>query len=156
VTRCPEDGPVYEGNFLRLAEKLDPRGPAGELAGLVSIGEPCWLKGGRAWPDLVIEKGERLLSEFPPDQLTPWIHFAVARAHAAKLSFTYPTGHPEDEIALLTPAAKRGERRAAVEHFEDFIRARSDTPESVFAWQEAWRLMAGLPPSRIHFDCDCE
>lgn len=156
ATVCPQDGTAYDGNFLRQAEMLDPKGPGGELASLASLGEPCSLRGQHPWPDLVIEKSERLLSEFPADQWTPWIHFAAAGAHATKLSFAYSGGDPEGGIAPLTPAAMRQQRKAAIENFEDFIRARTDTPESVFAWQEAWRLLAGLPPSQIHFGCGCE
>ena len=152
----PKDGPTYSHNFRDQAEKLDPQGPAGELAGLASLAYPCSLKGARPWPDLLIEKGEKLLGEFPPDQWTPWVHFAVARAHAVKLSFAYPDHPPEDGNFPLTRAAMERERHAAVEHFERFIEQKPDAPESVFAWQEAWRLLAGLPPSQIHFGCGCE
>ena len=152
---CPQDGSAYSHNFRDQAERLDPKGLAGELAGLASLGEPCTLKG--SWPDLVIEKGERLLKQFPPDRWTPWVHFAIARAHDAKLSFAYPGGDPEGgEVAQLNPAAKEQERKAAVEHFERFIQDEPDSEESVFAWQETWRLLAGLPPSPLHFGCGCE
>jgi hypothetical protein len=156
VTHCPQDGATYDGNFLRQAEALDPEGQVGELAGLASLGEPCLLEGHADWPDLVIEKGEKLLSRFPPDRWTPWIHYAIATGHATKLSFAYPGGDPEGGMTALTPAAMQQQRKAAIAHFEDFIRAKPDTPESVFAWQEAWRLLAGLPPSQVHFGCGCE
>jgi hypothetical protein len=153
---CPQDGAFYSHNFRDQAEKLDPQGPAGELAGIANLAYPCSLKGARPWHDLFIEKAEKLLSEFPSDQWTPWVHFALARAHAVKLSFTYPDHPPEDGNFPLTRAAMERERHAAVEHFERFIERKPDAPESVFAWQEAWRLLAGLPPSQIHFGCDCE
>jgi len=153
---CSKDGPTYSHNFRDQAEKLDPQGPAGELAGLASLADPCSLKGARPWPDLLVEKGEKLLGEFPPDQWTPWVHFAIARAHAVRLSFSYPGGDPDEEGIHLTRAAMLRERRAAIERFERFIEQKPDAPESVFAWQEAWRLLAGLPPSQIHFGCGCE
>ncbi len=153
---CPQDGPTYSHNFRDQAEKLDPQGPAGELAGLASLADPCSLKGARSWPDLLIEKGERMLSEFPQDQWTPWIHYAIARAHDVRLSFAYPGGDPLEEAPHLTRAAMPRERHAAIEHFERFIEQKPDASESVFAWQEAWRLLAGLPPSQIHFGCGCE
>jgi hypothetical protein len=153
---CPQDGAFYSHNFRDQAEKLDPQGPAGELAGIASLAYPCSLKGARPWHDLFIEKAEKLLSEFPSDQWTPWVHFALARAHAVKLSFAYPDHPPEDGNFPLTRAAMERERHAAVEHFERFIERKPDASESVFAWQEAWRLLAGLPPSQIHFGCDCE
>jgi hypothetical protein len=155
-TVCPQDGPAYSHNFRDQAEKLDPQGPAGELAALASLSAPCSLKGARPWPDLLIEKSERLLGAFPSDQWTPWFHFAIARAHAVRLSFAYPDHPPEDGSFPLTRAAIERERRAAVEHFERFIEQKPEAPESVFAWQEAWRLLAGLPPSRIQFGCGCE
>jgi len=153
---CPQDGPSYSHNFRDQAEKLDPQGPAGELAGLASLAYPCSLQGARPWPDLLVEKGEKLLGEFPPDQWTPWVHFALARAHAVRLSFSYPGGDPDEEGIHLTRAAMPRERRAAVEQFARFIEQKPDARESVFAWQEAWRLLAGLPPSQIHFGCSCE
>ena len=153
---CPQDGPSYSHNFRDQAEKIDPQGPAGELAEISSLAYPCSVKGARSWPDLIVEKGEKLLGEFPPDQWAPWIHFAVARAHAVKLSLAYPGGDPEERHLQLTRAAMERERNAAVGHFERFIQQKPDAPESVFAWQEAWRLLAGLPPSLIHFDCGCE
>lgn len=153
---CPQDGPSYSHNFRDQAEKLDPQGAAGELAGLSSLAYPCSLKGARPWPDLIVEKGEKLLGDFPPDQWTPWVHFAVARAHAVKLSLAYPGGDPEERHLHFTRAAMDRERHAAIAHFERFIRQKPDAAESVFAWQEAWRLLAGLPPSLILFDCGCE
>ena len=153
---CSKDGPTYSHNFRDQAEKLDPQGPAGELAGLASLADPCSLKGARPWPDLLIEKGGKLLGEFPTDQWTPWVYFALARAHAVRLSFSYPGGDPDEEGIHLTRAAMPRERRAAVEHFERFIEQKPDAAESVFAWQETWRLLAGLPPSQIHFGCSCE
>ena len=155
---CPQDGPAYSNNFRRQAESLDPQGPAGELAGLSSLEDPCSLKGMRPWHDLAIEKAEGLLKRFPEDEWTPWFHYVIARAHAVKLSYAYPGGDPEgDGLALpLKPAEMLHERAAAIEHFREFLEARPDDPQSVFAWQETWRLLAGLPPSMIHFGCSCE
>jgi hypothetical protein len=146
---CPQDGATYDGNFLQQAQELDPKGPAGELANLAALGMPCWLNGDRPWPDLAITNGEKLLVEFSPDRWTPWIHFAIARAHAAKLSFASPGGNPEGETTPLTPAAMNEERRAAIRHFEEFIRAIPQAPEAISGWEEAWRLTAGFHPAKF-------
>ncbi len=143
----------YMHYFRNQAEKLDPLGTAGELAGLSALADPCFLKGKGPWPDLEIKKGESLLQQFPPDQWTPWIHFAVARSHAVKLSFSYPEGDPDDDVIHLTPAEKEKERELAIEHFRKFLDELPDDPKSVYAWQETWRLLAGLPPSHIAFGC---
>ncbi len=64
-------------------------------------------------------KEEHLRASSEADESTPKIHRIMeAKARAA--------GQP-------WPAAMRQQRTAAIEHFEDFIRARPDSPESVFA-----------------------
>ncbi len=161
-TRDPRDGPDYAHNFRQQAEKLDPHGPAGELAGLVSLADPCLLKGVKPWPDLLIEKGTAMLNSFPATRWTPYVHFAVARAYATKLSFALPGGGPDGgsaaplSPAVVGPAALQQERSAAISEFRSFLRQKPDAHESVFAWQEAWRLLANLPPSRIYFACGVE
>lgn len=153
---CPQDGPNYSHNYRRQAEELDPKGPAGELAGLLFMLNPC-STGSRVWPDRLIERGEKLLRVFPPDQWTPYAHYALARAYAARLSYSYPHGNPVDEkVALLSRREQAQFRKAAIDHFKFFIRERPDVLESVFSWQEAWRLLAGLPPSQLPFGCSCE
>jgi hypothetical protein len=146
--QCPQDGPTYSHNLRNQA--------AGELAGIASLTEPCTLEGKGNWPDLVIAEGERLLNRYPKGQWTAWVHYAIARAHAARLSFAYPEGRPGGYGTPLTPDVMRKERAAAVDQFERFLKEKPDSPESRYAWQESWRLQAGLPPSPLGFDCGCE
>ena len=87
------------------------------------------------------------------DALGAFRHRPRARRQAL---FLLSGGDPDEEGIHLTRAAMPRERRAAVERFERFIEQKPDAAESVFAWQEAWRLLAGLPPSQIHFGCGCE
>jgi hypothetical protein len=154
-TRFPQDGPDYAHNFREQAQTLDPRGPAGELAGLVSLNDPCFLKGETPWPDLLVEKGTKMLNAFPITSWTPYVHLALARAHSTKLSFALG-GDPEGGVFTITPAMIQQERSAAISQFRYFVKQKAGTPESVFAWQEAWRLLADLPPSQIHFGCSGE
>jgi hypothetical protein len=156
-SRFPKGDPDYSHNLREQAEKLDPRGPAGQLAGLVSLNDPCFLKGKGAWPDLLIEKGTKMVTALPETPWTPYVHFALARAHATKLSFALPGGVGDDGAAIaLSPAAIEQEREAAIAQFRYFVERMPGTPEAVFAWQEAWRLLAELPPSQIHFGCTGE
>ncbi|HMF78599.1 MAG TPA: hypothetical protein VK604_23285 [Bryobacteraceae bacterium] len=153
---CPQDGPDFSHNFREQAEQIDAGGEAGKLAALVSMGDVCSLKGKREWPDLVIEKGENLLSRFPEDEWTASLQYALARAHAAKLSFAYTDGVPEGGSVALTATERKVERDAAIAQFKSFLQKKPNAPESVLAWQEAWRLLAGLTPSRVPFGCGCE
>jgi hypothetical protein len=154
---CPQDGPGFSHNFRDEAERLDPKGPGGELAALVSLSEPCSLKGPRPWPDLMIAKGEQILRDFGEDKWSPWVHFQLGRAYAAKLSLAYPDGDPEGGGSLpLSDRAMHDARDKAIAHFNAFLEGNRDSTERVVAWQEAWRLLSGLPPSHLEFGCGCE
>ena len=149
----------YVNNFLNQAEKMDQGGEVSELAALwTASGEsPGFDK--RPWPDLAIEDVESFRARFPSDQWTPYVDFALARAHSAKLLWSYPGGSRDDystEGSPLSPAGKEHERAAALESFKAFLDARPGGREGAFAWLEAWRLLAGLPPSRIGWGCTGE
>ena len=154
---CPQDGPVYANNFREQAMALDPSGSAGALAALASLQSPCSLKGSGPWPERVLAQGRQIRRQFAPGPWSPWVHFAEARAHDAKLMFSFPPGEADvGTIHALTRAQAQQERSAAIAGFIQFITERPDSLEAVFAWQEAWRLLAGLPPSLVQFGCGCE
>jgi hypothetical protein len=149
----------YLNNFISQAEKLDQGGKVSELAALWTVSEECPGFDKRPWPDLAVEHGESFRVRFPSDQWTPYVDFALARAHSAKLLWTYPGGSTDDystEGSPLSPAGKEHERAAAIEYFKAYVDARPDGREAAFAWLEAWRLLAGLPPSRIGWGCTGE
>jgi hypothetical protein len=74
----------------------------------------------------------------------------MARAYAAKLTLTYPDIDLNGANTPTDPEALRGN---AIAHFRAFIEENRAAPESAIAWRETWRLLAGLPPSPIHFAC---
>lgn len=154
---CPQDGPVYANNFREQAEALDPSGPAGALAALANLQSPCSLKGSGPWPDRVLYQGRNMLRQFGPGPWLPWVRFAIARAHEVKLSFSIPPGEADIEaVHPLSAAQAQQQRSAAIAGFVQFIGERPNSREAVFAWQEAWRLIASLPASPAQFGCGCE
>ena len=149
----------YLNNFIKQAEKMDQGGEVSELAALWTVSGECPGFDKRPWPDIAIEQVESFLARFPSDQWTPYVDFALARAHSAKLLWSYPGGSTDDystEGSPLSSAGKEHERAAAVEYFKAFLDARPGGREGAFAWLEAWRLLAGLPPSRIGWGCTGE
>ena len=149
----------YLNNFIKQAEKLDQGGKVSELAALWTVSGDCPGFDKRPWPDLAIEHVESFRARFPSDQWTPYVDFALARAHSAKLLWSYPGGSTDDystEGSPLSPAGKEHERAAAIEYFKAFIDAKPHGREGAFAWLEAWRLLAGLPPSKIGWGCTGE
>ena len=113
----------------------------------------------RPEPDIAVEDVESLHARFSPDKWAPDVNFAFARAHSAKLLWTYPGWRTDDystEGSPLTPAQKEHERTTSIEYFKAFLDAMPGGPEGALAWREAWRLLAGLPPSRIQWGCTGE
>jgi hypothetical protein len=149
----------YLNNFIKQAEKMDQGEEVSELAALWTVSGDCPGFDKRPWPDLATEHVESFRARFPSDQWTPYVDFALARAHSAKLLWTYPGGSTDDystEGSPLSPAGKEHERAAAIEYFKAFLDARPAGREAAFAWLETWRLLAGLPPSNIRWGCTGE
>jgi hypothetical protein len=145
------DGLEYMHSWRSQAEQLDPAGPAGEIARLAHLESACSFEDGHNnWPDGLIQFGEKLLRDSPSNRWTSYVHLTLARTYAASLTLTYPdvelngANKPTDPDAL---------RRNAILHFRAFLSENPDSPEADVAWREAWRLLAGLPPSPIHFAC---
>ena len=145
------DGIEYTHVWRTQAEKMDPTGAAGEIARIAHVEEPCAFDDGRNnWQDGLINLGEKLLRDFPASRWKSYILLTLARTYAAKLILTYPgidlngANRPTDPEAL---------RRNAIVRFRGFLEENRESPESDTAWREAWRLLAGLPPSPIHFAC---
>jgi hypothetical protein len=143
----------YTHTFRDQAKKLDAHGVAGEWAALDAFWEKCGIAYGSAFGT-----GEALAKRFP--EWRPHIRYALARAHGARLSFGYPGGpaEPPDIFPVITFSSEEieRERTAAIRDFRSFIREKPADPEAVFAWQEVWRLQAGLQPTRVPFGCTGE
>jgi len=132
-----------------------PRGLSFDWMGEAPKGQPslkaCAFDDGRNnWQGGLIQFGEKLLRDFPESRWKSYVHLTMARAYAAELILSYPdidlngANRPTDSEAL---------RRNAIAHFRAFLEENREAPESGIAWREAWRLLAGLPPSPIHFAC---
>jgi len=128
-----------------------PRGSTFDWTGGAHLEQPCAFDDGHNnWQDGLISFGVKQLRDLPASRRKSYVHLAMARAYAAKLILTYPgidlngANKPTDPEAL---------RRNAIAHFKAFLDENRKAPESAIAWREAWRLLAGLPPSPIHFAC---
>ncbi len=124
---------------------------AAEGTRVAHLENPCSFDDGHNnWQGGLISFGEKLLRDFPASRWKPYIHLTMARAYAAKLILTYPQ---VDLNGANRPTGSEALRRAAIAHFRAFLEGNQESPEARSAWQEAWRLLAGLPPSPIHFAC---
>lgn len=84
---CSKDGPTYSHNFRDQAEKLDPQGPAGELAGLASLADPCSLKALAPGPIWSSKRARNYWARFPRINGHPgFISPSPARTPSSSLS----------------------------------------------------------------------
>jgi hypothetical protein len=148
--RLTEPG-VGPSAFRSRAERIDPTGAAGEIARVAHVESPCAFDDGRNnWQGGLIQFGEKLLRDFPASRWKSYVHLTMARAYAAKLILTYPD---VDLNGANQPTDPETLRRNAIAHFRAFLEENREAPESGVARREAWRLLAGLPPSPNHFAC---
>ncbi len=142
----PKGGP----RLLVIARSsLAPRGLSFEWSGEAPKGYPslkacAFDDGHNNWQDGLIRAAEKLLRD------SPAVHLIIARAYAAELLLTYPGIYLNGANMPNNPDALR---RNAIAHFRAFLAANPNAPEASAAWREAWRLLAGLPPSPNHFAC---
>ncbi len=122
---------------------------APEIARVAKVEKPCAF-GGDNWQNGLISFGQKLLQDFPASRWAPYVHLTLARTYASKLLFTYPGVELE---GANKPANPNTLRREAIVHFRAFLDSDPKSPEAASAWRETWRLLAGLPPSPIHFGC---
>ena len=128
-----------------------PLKDAAEIARVVRVEKPCAFDDGRNnWANGEIIFGEKLLRDFPASRWKSYVHLTLARAYAAKLILTYPDVELNGANIPTDPEALR---RNAIANFRAFLNENRDAPEAAVASREAWRLLAGLPPSPIHFAC---
>jgi hypothetical protein len=124
---------------------------AAEGVRVARLEKPCSFDDGHNnWQGGLIDFGEKLLRDFPASPWKSYIHLTMARAYAAKLILTYPE---VDLNGANKPTNPEALRRAAITHFRAFLEGNPESPEARSARRELWRLLAGLPPSPIHFAC---
>jgi hypothetical protein len=139
----PKGQPSLNGPALKV--------PGSEAARVARFERPCSFDDGRNnWESGMIRAGEKLLLDFPASRWQPYIHLTLTRAYAAKLTLTYPGIELDGASKPTNPDELR---RGALAHFKAFLEADTNSPDAAAARREAWRLLAGLPPSPIHFAC---
>jgi hypothetical protein len=125
---------------------------AAEAARVARAEKPCAFDDGQNnWQEPLIRFGEKLLLDFPASRWKPYVHLTLARTYANWLTLTYPGVELNGASRPNNPADML--RREAIAHFRAFLDESPESPEAGSAWREAWRLLAGLPPSPSHFAC---
>jgi hypothetical protein len=152
-SQLPTGFPMDVGlGFAPKGQPVLDKNAGGEMAAMARLENPCSFEGKSDWRVGLIALGEQMLRDYPNTQWTPYVHLLLARTYDAKLMLTYPNGDmgaspnrgPLDPVQL---------RDAAIQHFRIFLSQKPNDPDAEYAAHEAWKLLAGLPPTPIHFGC---
>ena len=144
--------------LLIARSSLSPRGLFFEWPGkppkgarVARLGNPCSFDDAHNdWLGRLIRYGEQLLSDGPESGTKPYIDLILARSYAARLALTYPNVEPGGTAKPNHPETLRS---SSIAHFRAYLKEAPDSPDAAAARREAWRLLAGLPPSPIHIGC---
>ncbi|TMB22537.1 MAG: hypothetical protein E6J71_05755 [Deltaproteobacteria bacterium] len=149
-----EGPPSYAGNWLRDAWVLDKEGAVGDVALPLLLADPCACPGRQDCFRWTIKEGERFLSR-PHDRETMLqAHLVVASAYSYGVALA--EGAEEEEIDAQPYRARPDEYRAkAIAHYRVAFSMGLSADAVEEHWDDAWRLVAGLPPLRTSFRCGC-
>jgi len=148
----------YTHTWLDEARRLDSAGPAGTLALLALLrsgfNENGMCGGGEDPMHRVIAAGEGLLAQVPPldPRTAAEVHRLVGDAYADIVALAAGAGMEYTDTVTYVAEAPAARRNGIAHYRQSFVGDR-DSPEARDAWLEAWRLIAGLPPSTTHFFC---
>jgi hypothetical protein len=150
------DGYSYRHSWLKLAREIDPSGRAGELAflTLMEMGFEtgnCTDQHGEGFR-AVIASGEAFLRERPRSAIAGDVRILVAQAYGDIVALAAGAAYDEDESRRYLPEAS-GARERAIALFRDAFNRGEALGRARAAWPDAWRLAAGLAPSRTFFYC---
>lgn len=146
----------YVHTWLDDALRLDPQGRAGTLATMALLrsgfNRTGMCGGGSEAFRQVIATGERLLATTRDPATAGELHRLVGDAYADIVALASGAGMEYVDTAQYAAEAPAA-RRSAIAHYRQALTLDRTMPESRAAWLEAWRLLAGLPPTTTYFFC---
>lgn len=150
------DSTVYLHSWLRQSIRLDPEGPAGDLA-LVRLMEFGFARSaacadGSEYFRRVIKEGEKYLARATDLELRTAVEFMVGDAYGDIVALAAGVEPLYGGVMKYEPEAPRA-RVKAIRHYRAALASASPSREAGAAWRNAWRLQAGLPPVRLRFYC---
>ncbi len=151
-------GDVYAHGLLKEAKALAPAGPAADEVLLFQMergfDETGMCSAGEEEFSQVIQQGESLLAgarALPTSTLSS-LHFMVADAYATIVWLAKTTDSEYHDPKKYQQMAESA-RAKALEHYSAAFHLERGTARAQKAWKEAWRLAAGLPPTRGRYFC---
>jgi hypothetical protein len=144
----------YAHSWLDEARRLDSAGHAGQLATLALLrpgfNETGTCGGGDEASQRVSAVGEQLLRSVTDPAMAGELHVLVADGDADVVALAAGAGATYADSSAYTAAAPEARRRA-IGHYRQGIAVAPHFADAHDAWVEAWRLLAGLPPTTTYF-----
>jgi hypothetical protein len=151
----------YDHTWLQEAARISPASRAGELAflQLMSAGfqtnGACATKGPTGY-GAVIARGNAYLRQYPQTRIAPQVHRLMAAAYGDIIATAEGGSYGGDGGAAdkreYGPQEEPA-RQHAVAEYVIALRTLRDSAERATAWSEAWRLLAGLAPTGMRYEC---
>jgi hypothetical protein len=149
------DGYMYTHDWLKKALRLDRGGPIGDLS-LISMMERGFavsmLADTHEGSGRVIFEGERFLSRSRNPNLRRRVHLLVAEAYSDVVALADGSGEEYFHAAKYLSAAPWA-KSMAIAHYRHLLRLPRALQNPKRIWKQAWRLLAGAPPTGTHFLC---
>ena len=148
---------VYTHSWLEEALRIDPDGRAGEIAllRLMEMGfetsASCRDQGGTGFRT-VIERAETHLRRRAGSAIETDIRFLLAEAYSDIVALANGGGYDGSESPHYAPEEAVARARAIEEYRTAFSRAGASA-RAHGSWVHAWRLIAGIAPTRTFFYC---
>ncbi|HKX19077.1 MAG TPA: hypothetical protein VJT33_13780 [bacterium] len=151
-----DGGYNYTHNLIEQALRLDPDGPIGEMVRLYKVHRGFNLNGmcgggGDAFRNVIAE-GEALLAGAKNPGLQAELHFLIGDGYADIVALAAGEGDEYADTTAYAPEAPQA-RRNAIAQYRAGLGLDRRSAKARSSWLEAWRLMAGLPPTTTHFFC---
>jgi hypothetical protein len=148
----------YAHSWLKQSRQIDPDSRVGDLAfitlmesGFETSGT-CSDQGGNGFRAVIREGGE-FLRRKPDSVLSSDIHLLMAGAFGDIVRLANGGGYEESVSADYKSEAASSRTRAIEEYRLAFAPPMPASARAQEGWRNAWRLMAGLSPSRTYFYC---
>jgi hypothetical protein len=149
---------VYTHSWLRQSLEIDPDGRIGDLA-FITLMERGFETSGTCSDQrgsgfrAVIQEGGEFLRKKRDSPLSSDIHLLMAEAWGDIVTLANGGGYDESVSAEYKSEAASARTRAIEEYRLAFASPIQRRVKGREAWTNAWRLMAGLTPSRTYFYC---
>ena len=147
---------TYTHPWLKQAWEMNSEGRIGELS-LLTLMEmgfetsgTCADQSGKGFR-AVIERGGDLLRRRPDSSIRSDVHLLMARAYGDIVALDSGLSPYVDAGSLAGEATAA--RAQAIAHYRAFFNQDRSSERHQLVWPDAWRLMAGLAPTRTYFYC---